>query len=44
MLANGAIKPNAIRIVDGGLDGVAEGFQLHRDGAISGQKIVYKIE
>jgi hypothetical protein len=44
MLRSGAIKPNPVRVVDGGLNGVAQGFQLHRDKAISGQKLVYNLE
>jgi hypothetical protein len=44
MLRSGSIKPNPIRVIDGGLDGVADGFQLHRDKAISGQKLVYSLD
>jgi hypothetical protein len=44
MLRSGAIKPNPVRVIDGGLNGVARGFQLHRDKAISGQKLVYSLE
>jgi hypothetical protein len=44
MNQSGAIKPNPIRVIDGGLNGVAQGFQLHRDKAISGQKFVYNLD
>jgi len=44
LLSSGTIKPNPFRIIDGGLNGVVEGFQIYRDGGISGQKLVYNIE
>ncbi|KAF2812014.1 GroES-like protein [Mytilinidion resinicola] len=43
MLSSGIIKPNPVRVVEGGLKGVINGFQLYRDNAISGQKLVYNI-
>jgi NADPH:quinone reductase-like Zn-dependent oxidoreductase len=42
-LESGKVKPNKPRIVDGGLDGVEEGFSLYRSGKISGEKVVYQI-
>lgn len=42
-LENGKIKPNVPKIVPGGLDGVAQGFQDHRDKKISGYKVVYEL-
>ena len=44
MLESRAIRPNPVRIVEGGLKGVAQGFQLYRDGAVAGEKLVYRIE
>ena len=42
-LESGKMKPNKPRIVDGGLDGVEEGFELFRSRTISGEKVVYCI-
>ena len=42
-LESGEIKPNKPRIVEGGLNGVEEGFALYRSGKISGEKVVYQI-
>jgi len=40
-LSSGMIRPNMPNLYPGGLDGIAQGFQDHRDGKISGFKIVY---
>ncbi|WYZ35466.1 hypothetical protein EsH8_X_000113 [Colletotrichum jinshuiense] len=37
----GKFKPNSPKLIPGGLDGVKRGFQAYRDGAISGEKLVY---
>ena len=42
-LESGEIKPNAVMAMKG-LDSVSRGFELHRQGEVSGQKIVYEIE
>ncbi|KXH54060.1 hypothetical protein CSAL01_01966 [Colletotrichum salicis] len=39
----GKFKPNKPKVIFGGLDGVEKGFQVYRDGAISGEKVVYKL-
>ncbi|GKT67250.1 zinc-binding oxidoreductase [Colletotrichum tofieldiae] len=39
----GKFKPNTPKVIPGGLDGVEKGFQAYRDGAISGEKLVYKL-
>ncbi|KAH0425407.1 hypothetical protein CcaCcLH18_10955 [Colletotrichum camelliae] len=39
----GKIKPNKPKVIPGGLDGVATGFQEYRDGNISATKLVYKL-
>ncbi|KAL0941988.1 Zinc-type alcohol dehydrogenase-like protein C2E1P3.01-like protein 4 [Colletotrichum truncatum] len=39
----GKIKPNKPTIIPGGLDGVSKGFQIYRDGTISGTKLVYRL-
>ncbi|KAH7162441.1 hypothetical protein B0J13DRAFT_669147 [Dactylonectria estremocensis] len=43
LIEGGRIKPNAVRLLPGGLGAVAEGFQEHRDGKISATKIVYEL-
>lgn len=42
-LQEGKIRPNNVKVFDGGLDDVPKGFQEHRDGKVSGYKIVYKL-
>ncbi|KZL87228.1 zinc-binding oxidoreductase [Colletotrichum incanum] len=42
-VAEGKLKPNNPQIIPGGLYGVEKGFQLYRDGVISGTKLVYKL-
>ncbi|TDL20446.1 GroES-like protein [Rickenella mellea] len=37
------LKPNPVKVVDGGLNGVNDGFDLGRKGKISGEKLVYRI-
>ncbi|KAK5559138.1 hypothetical protein LTR46_003327 [Exophiala xenobiotica] len=44
LISNGSIKPNPVRVIEGGLGGVDHGFELYRAGAVSGQKLVYKLE
>ncbi|KXH34009.1 hypothetical protein CSIM01_02344 [Colletotrichum simmondsii] len=39
----GKLKPNKPKVISGGLDGVDKGFQVYRDGAISGEKLVYQL-
>ncbi|KAK1514623.1 hypothetical protein CABS01_06602 [Colletotrichum abscissum] len=39
----GKLKPNKPKAISGGLDGVDKGFQVYRDGAISGEKLVYQL-
>lgn len=41
-LANGSLVPNRPKVL-GGLDSVAEGYQLHRDHKIRGVKLVYEV-
>lgn len=42
-LQSGQLKTNTAKILHGGLNAVPEGFQMHRDGKISGFKIVYNL-
>ena len=41
LLRTRAVRPNAVRVIDGGLNGVAHGFELHRAKLVSGHKLVY---
>ena len=42
-LVSRELKANTAKVLPGGFDAVSEGFQLHRDGKISGFKIVYNL-
>lgn len=42
-IEEGKIKPNKPKVIPGGLDAVAQGFQEYRDGKISGYKLVYEL-
>jgi hypothetical protein len=42
-IEEGKIKPNKSKVIPGGLDAVAQGFQEYRDGKISGYKLVYEL-
>ncbi|KAH8918824.1 GroES-like protein [Atractiella rhizophila] len=37
------IKPNRVRVIQGGLDGVDAGLKLLEEGKVSGEKLVYRI-
>lgn len=39
-LADGIIKPNAVEVVPGGLNGVSSGLQRLKDNLVSGKKLV----
>ncbi|KAF4964836.1 hypothetical protein FZEAL_10831, partial [Fusarium zealandicum] len=42
-IEDGKIKPNRPKVLAGGLDAVKGGFQEHRDGKISAEKLVYEL-
>lgn len=42
-LQQGLVAPNKVKVFGGGLGDVERGFQEHRDGKISGYKIVYRV-
>lgn len=42
-LGDKKIRPNKPRELDGGLDAVLGGFQLHEEGKVSAEKLVYKL-
>jgi hypothetical protein len=39
----GGIKPNPIKLWEGGLESVKDGLQYMKEGKVSGEKIVYKL-
>ena len=43
IVSTGLIKPNPVKLWDGGLDAINEGLQHMREGKVSGEKIVYRI-
>ncbi|KAL2106143.1 hypothetical protein VUR80DRAFT_7219 [Thermomyces stellatus] len=44
LLREGRVVPNRVKVFNGGLGDVEKGFQEHRDGRISGYKIVYRVQ
>lgn len=43
LVSAGSIKPNPIKLWDGGLESINDGLQYMREGKLSGQKIVYRL-
>jgi len=41
LLQAGKLKPNPIKVMPNGLKSVEEGWQLMREGKVSGQKLIY---
>ena len=44
LLSDGKIKAPAVNVREGGLQGVFDGFEDMKNGRISRQKLVYRIE
>jgi hypothetical protein len=42
-LDQGKFKANDVKVLPGGLDGVAEGMDLLEQGKVNGVKLVYRI-
>lgn len=42
-VAQGALRPNPIKLFEGGLADIPAGFQLMMDGKVSGEKLVYRV-
>ena len=42
-LQDGKLQTNTSKVLSSGLSAVPEGFQMHRDGKISGFKLVYEM-
>lgn len=43
LVATGRVKPNPIKLWEGGLDAIPDGFRYMKEGKNSGEKIVYRI-
>jgi len=43
LLDSGALVPNPVKVIEGGLRGVQTGWELGRDHKVSGEKLVYRI-
>ena len=43
LVCTGAVKPNRIKLCEGGLEGINDGLRFLRDGKHSGEKIVYRV-
>lgn len=43
LVSSGAIKPNPIKLWDGGLASIKDGLQFMKEGKLSGEKIVYRV-
>ena len=41
LIKAGQLKPNPVKVLPGGLDGIKDGLQLMEKGEVSGEKIVY---
>ncbi|KAI0796243.1 GroES-like protein [Irpex lacteus] len=44
ILKEGKIKPNPVKVLPGGLEGIPEGFEYMKAGKNSAEKLVYKLE
>lgn len=44
LIRTGAVKPNRTKILEGGLDGIADGMLFMDQGGNSGEKIVYRLK
>lgn len=43
LVSSGAIKPNPVKLWDGGLASINDGLQYMKEGKLSGGKIVYRV-
>ena len=43
MVRSGAVRPNPVKLWEGGLEAVNDGLQYMREGKTSAEKIVYRI-
>ena len=43
MVKDGSVVPPKIKLWEGGLDAMLDGFEYMREGKVSGEKIVYRL-
>lgn len=43
LLSSKKIKANRVKYMDGGLDGMLKGFEDHKNGNLSAEKMCYKV-
>jgi len=43
LVKEGSVKPNKVKLWEGGLESCKDGFQYMREGKVSGEKIVYRL-
>ena len=43
LVSAGQVAPNPTKLIEGGLEGVAAGFQYLREGKASGEKVVHRV-
>ena len=43
LIVSGKIKPNPVKLWEGGLDAIPDGLQYMKEGKVSAEKIVYRI-
>lgn len=43
LVKSGAVVPNPTKLIEGGLNGINEGFQLMMEGKVSGEQLVYRL-
>ena len=44
MVKDGLIKPNPVKVLPGGLEGIPAGFEYMKAGKNSAEKLVFKLE
>lgn len=43
LVSAGAVKPNPVKLWEGGLEAINDGLQYMREGKVSGEKLVYRV-
>lgn len=43
LLKSGQLKPNPVKVLPGGLDGIQDGLRYMEEGNVSGVKLVYNV-
>lgn len=43
LIRQGLLKPNPVKLLEGGLEGILAGFKYMEDGKTSAEKLVYRV-